>query len=83
VPKDPTKRYIPCPVEPFTVRALAYAVELNKAMRRLRRAMRRCKHCISADDCPVLGAFNQQFNIVLDEIVKEWALDDQRPEQPG
>ena len=80
MPRDPTKRYIPCPVEPFTTAALAYAVQLNKAMRKLRRAMHRCKDCISADDCPVLGAFNQQFNVVLAEITTEWALDDQRPE---
>ena len=80
MPKDPTKRYIPCPVEPFTTRALAYAVELNKAMGRLRRAMRRCKDCISADDCPVLGLFNKEFNTVLDQVTSDWAIYDQRPE---
>jgi hypothetical protein len=63
-----------CLVEPFTDQVLHSAAELAKALKRLRRAMKRCDACVSGSDCPVLASFNSKFETALQQVTDEWQL---------
>ncbi len=43
-----------------------------KALRRLRRDLKRCRRCPSKPDCPLLVVWNAQIDSAISEIMAEW-----------
>lgn len=72
--KSIVKNISPCPVAPITAQALRSTVELSKALKRLRRGLKKCAVCTRGRDCTVLADFNQKFDTALQQITDEWNL---------
>ncbi len=45
---------------------------LGRTMRRLRRDIKACQDCASADDCDTLRNFNAMVKTAIDEVNQEW-----------
>ena len=63
-----------CPVYWQASQTLNTARQLAISLRRLRRALKACRRCLMAQNCPVAQNFNRQLQDVLAEIAEEWRL---------
>lgn len=66
--------HLDCPVYWQASQALNTARQLASSLRRLRRALRVCRRCPMAQNCPAAQNFNRQLEAALAEIADEWRL---------
>ena len=60
-----------CPVLADTARITDLAQDIQRAMRRLRRDLNRCKTCPAEEQCPVLQNYQAQINQAITEVLSE------------
>lgn len=72
-------RAVHCPVLVQAERTRQAAVDLDRALRKLRRDMRRCEHCRRATPgkngaaaCPLSEYWNAVIHAAIQEVVDEW-----------
>lgn len=63
-----------CPVYWQANQALNSTRRVAGMLRKLRRALRACRRCPAAQDCPVVQNFNLQLEDALAEIAEAWGL---------
>lgn len=63
-----------CPVCEDLNRVQTCSADPAKTMRQLRRDLRLCRSCPSAEDCPILQNFNLRLQTAVSEVTAEWRL---------
>ena len=76
----------PSPIDPSTCPVAQDAQQIQdlttttvKAMRKLRKDLRRCKTCSCLEDCPIKTNLHESIQAALDQIYEEWNLYDAPP----
>jgi hypothetical protein len=60
-----------CPVLADAARITDLAQDIQRAMRRLRRDLDRCKTCPAGERCPVLLNYQDQISQAITEVLSE------------
>lgn len=63
-----------CPILTDVSQIQAHSKDLVRTMRKLRRDLRTCETCPSAENCRILAAYQANVQTALDEITEEWNL---------
>ncbi len=64
-----------CPILLEAKSVLAKAHDLRRAVRRLSRSTRRCLTCPENRICPSIRYFDHAVDLALQQITREWGLD--------
>jgi hypothetical protein len=64
----------PCPVLTSSNAVLDSAAQLAKTMRQLRRSLRCCERCSSAEGCPTRLSLGGAIHTAIQEVTEEWHL---------
>jgi hypothetical protein len=71
----PTTPGLPNPTSPVLLEAQAVLLktqDLQRAVRKLRRATQRCLTCPERSACPTMNSFAEAVDIALRELWQEW-----------
>ena len=70
--KDGAVNLQECPVWHDLQAVEAHGQDLVRALRNLKREMKRCRKCRGADSCPLIAQFQGLVDAVVDELNREW-----------
>ena len=65
-----------CPIREDIERTIEHSKAFLKALHKLRRSLRKCKHCPAGPDCKLLQEWSALIEQAIDEVNQEWAVND-------
>jgi hypothetical protein len=65
---------VKCEVEIARNETIKLGEDMERSIRKLRRALKKCKKCDHFDDCQILKNLNSQIQAALESVIDEWGL---------